>query len=106
MSVPKKILPIISSNLSRKCNPETGHRVMSLPLNPGNLSPPCLGPVLSLMGCAVEWHGVFLAHTQVPPPVILNSALARSLEVLAGNRPGAVISTVPSASVCPSFEMR
>lgn len=49
------------------------------------------------MGWAVEWHGDLLAYTQVPSPITLHTALARSLELLAGNRPGAVFSAVPSA---------
>lgn len=48
----------------------------------------CLGPAHSPMGCVVEWHGVCLAHSQMPLPIILDSALARSLKLGAGNRHG------------------
>ena len=85
----KKILALISSNLNGKCKLEVGCRVLSCP-EPWKPVTHHLAPAHSPMGCVVEWHGVCLAHSQMPPPVILVSALARSLELRAWNRPGTV----------------
>ena len=92
----KKILALISSNLNGKCKLEMGCRVLSRP-EPWKPVTHRLAPAHSLMGCVVEWHGVCLAHSQMPPPVILDSALARSLELGVGNRPG----TEPPESLPP-----
>lgn len=78
MSVLKKILAIISSNLGRERNAEPGYMVMSLILSPGNPSATSVEVLAhSLVGCTVGSPGALLAHT--PMPTILNTALARSL---------------------------